>query len=65
MFIDKSGAGDLRIFRLGVAFAETALRWLFARFRRDRDQPGSKVWLCGSKGQWAIKPIWDDGRAFS
>jgi WG containing repeat len=62
MFIDKSGAATSE-FPAGVAFAERLSDGL-SLVSVDRDQPGRKFGYVDRKGQWAIKPIWDDAEPF-
>jgi len=62
MFIDKSGAATSE-FPAGVAFAEPLSDGL-SLVSADRDQPGRKFGYVDRKGQWAIKPIWDDAEPF-
>jgi WG repeat protein len=62
IFIDKSGAATSE-FPAGVAFAEPLSDGL-SLVSADRDQPGRKFGYVDRKGQWAIKPIWDDAEPF-
>ena len=62
MFVDKSGAATSE-FPAGVAFAEPLSDGL-SLVSADRDQPGRKFGYVDQKGQWAIKPIWDDAEPF-
>jgi WG repeat protein len=61
-FIDKSGAVTAE-FPAGVVFAEP-LSDGFSLVSADRGQPGRKFGYVDRKGQWAIKPTWDDAEAF-
>src|ERR1700730_1843722 len=62
MFVDKSGAATSE-FPAGVAFAEPLSDGL-SLVSADLDQPGRKFGYVDRKGQWAIKPIWDDAEPF-
>jgi hypothetical protein len=62
MFIDKTGAVTVE-FPGGVAFAEPLSDGL-SLVSADRDQPGRKFGYVDRKGQWAIKPTWDDAEPF-
>ena len=62
MFIDKSGALTAE-FPGGVAFAEPLSDGL-SLVSADRDQPGGKFGYVDRKGQWTIKPSWDDAQPF-
>jgi WG containing repeat len=62
MYIDKSGA-VIAEFPAGVAFAEPLSDGL-SLVSADRDQPGRKFGYVDRKGQWAIKPAWDDAQPF-
>jgi WG containing repeat len=62
MFIDKAGAVTAE-FPGGVAFAEPLSNEL-SLVSADRDQAGRKFGYVDRKGQWAVKPIWDDAESF-
>jgi hypothetical protein len=62
MFIDKAGAVAAE-FPGGVAFAEPLSGGL-SLVSADRDQAGRKFGYVDRKGQWAIKPVWDDAEPF-
>jgi hypothetical protein len=62
MFIDKSGA-VIAEFPGGIAFAEPISDGL-SLVSADRDQPGRKFGYVDRKGQWAVKPVWDDAEPF-
>jgi hypothetical protein len=61
-FIDKFGAVAAE-FPAGVVFAEPLSDGL-SLVTADLDQHGRKLGYVNRKGQWAIKPIWDDAQAF-
>jgi hypothetical protein len=61
-FIDKLGA-VIAEFPAGVAFAEPLSDGL-SLVSADRSQPGRKFGYVNRKGQWAIRPTWDDAEAF-
>jgi WG repeat protein len=50
-------------FPAGVAFAEPLSDGL-SLVSADRYQPGRKFGYVNRKGQWAIRPTWDDAEAF-
>ncbi len=60
--IDKTGVQTAE-FPGGIAFAEPLSDGL-SLVTADRDQPGRKLGYVDRKGQWAIKPMWDDAEPF-
>jgi len=62
MFIDKSGAVAAQ-FPAGIVFAEPLSDGL-SLVSAEGDPRGRKLGYVDRKGQWAVKPTWDEANSF-